>query len=208
MNQTEDIKDLVAALSKAQGKMEPAKFNRINPHFKSRYADMASCMDACRDHLATNGLSILQYCETIEGELTLVTMLAHVSGQWIKSHFPLNPKDKTSQAIGSAMTYAKRYSLSSLLGIVSEEEDDDGEASQGRAPKAASKPAEEDTAGRIRAQIIAQVNKMDEDKVKEFRGYLTEAKVIVNTEKDPARLMEVLKKAKELTGGAHEQQAA
>lgn len=133
MNQTEDIKELVSALSKAQSKMEPAKFNRVNPHFKNRYADFTSCMDACRSPLAENGLAVMQYCETINDKLTLVTTLAHSSGQWIKSYFPLNPRNMDSQSIGSAMTYAKRYSLSAMLGIVSdEEEDDDGEAAHGR----------------------------------------------------------------------------
>jgi hypothetical protein len=89
-------------------------------------------MDACRVPLSDNGLCVMQYCDTIEGKLMLVTMLAHASGQFIKSFFPLTPKDMTSQSIGSAMTYAKRYSLSSLLGIVSDDEDDDGEASHGR----------------------------------------------------------------------------
>lgn len=131
-SQSEEIKDLVAALSKAQGMMKPAIFNRVNPHFKNRYADFTSCMDSCRDPLSNNGLSVMQYCETINDKLMLVTMLAHISGQWIKSYFPLSPKSMESQAVGSAMTYAKRYSLSALLGIVSDDEDDDGEASHGR----------------------------------------------------------------------------
>jgi hypothetical protein len=130
--QTAEIKELVVALSKAQGKMEPAKFNKTNPHYKNKYADFKSCMDACRIPLSENGLSVMQYCEDIGGRLTLVTMLAHVSGQWIKSDFPLIPKNMDSQSIGSAMTYAKRYSLSCMLGIVSDDEDDDGEASHGR----------------------------------------------------------------------------
>lgn len=133
MSQSEDIKELVTALSKAQGKMRPAVFNKVNPHFKNRYADFTSCMDAAREPLCENGLSIMQYCETINEKLHLVTLLAHTSGQWIKSYFPLNPINMTSQAIGSAMTYGKRYSLSSMLGIVSdEEEDDDAETAEGR----------------------------------------------------------------------------
>lgn len=132
MNQTEDIKELVGALSKAQSVMKPAVFNKINPHFKSRYADFTSCMDACRTPLSSNGLSVMQYCDTIDGKLQLVTMIAHTSGQWIKSFFPLIPKNMDSQGIGSAMTYAKRYSLSSMLGIVSDEEDDDAETADGR----------------------------------------------------------------------------
>ena len=142
MNQTENINELVSALSKAQSKMKPATFNRVNPHFKNRYADFTSCMDACRIPLSDNGLSIMQYCETVNEKLMLITMLAHTSGQWIKSHFPLNPAKMDSQSIGSAMTYAKRYSLSAMLGIVSdEEEDDDGEAAHGRGrPAVQSRP--------------------------------------------------------------------
>ena len=140
MNQTDNINELVAALSKAQSKMKPAVFNKVNPHFKNRYADFTACMDACRIPLSDHGLSIMQYCETINDKLTLVTMLAHISGQWIKSNFPLIPKSMDSQGIGSAMTYAKRYSLSAMLGIVSDEEDDDGESSVGRGQQQATAP--------------------------------------------------------------------
>ncbi len=128
---SDDIKELVTALCKAQGVMKPAVFNKVNPHFKNKYADFTSCMECCREPLANNGLSVMQYCENINEKLMLVTMLAHVSGQWIKSFFPLNPLKMDSQSIGSAMSYGKRYSLSALLGIVSED-DDDGEAAHGR----------------------------------------------------------------------------
>jgi len=136
MNQSPEITELVKALSRAQGQMEPAKFNKSNPHFKSKYADFTSCMEACRKPLADNELCVMQYCETINERLHLVTLLAHSSGQWITSAFPLYPKTADSQAIGSAMTYGKRYSLASLLGIVSDEEwvDDDAESAMGRGP--------------------------------------------------------------------------
>lgn len=132
-NQSTEIKDLVASLAKAQGAMKPAIFNRVNPHFKSRYADFSSCMDACRQPLSDNGLAIIQSCETIDGKLSLVTTLAHISGQWIKSEFPIISAKMDSQGIGSAMTYAKRYSLCGMCGVVADEEvDDDGESAVGR----------------------------------------------------------------------------
>lgn len=143
MNQTEDIKELVAALSKAQSVMKPAVFNRINPHFRNRYADFTSCMDACRMPLSENGLAVIQFCETIDGKLNLVTMLAHTSGQWMRSEFPIISAKMDSQGIGSAMTYAKRYSLCGMVGIVADEEsDDDAEAAVGRyrQPEAAKAP--------------------------------------------------------------------
>lgn len=131
--QSTEIKELVGALAKAQGAMKPAVFNRVNPHYKNRYADFTSCMDACRGPLSENGLAIVQYCQTIDGKLNLVTKLAHVSGQWMESEFPIIAAKMDSQGIGSAMTYAKRYSLCGMVGIVADEEgDDDGEAAVGR----------------------------------------------------------------------------
>lgn len=130
-----EIKEFISALVKAQGIMKPAVFNRINPHFKSRYADFSSCMEACRFPLSENGIAVIQYCETIEGKLNLITMLAHISGQWMKSEFPLISAKMDSQGIGSAMTYAKRYSLCGMVGIVADEDvsgDDDGETAVGR----------------------------------------------------------------------------
>ncbi len=133
VSQSQEIKELVSALAKAQRVMKPAIYNKVNPHFKSRYADFASCMDACRIPLSDNGIAVIQSCETIDGKISLITMLAHVSGQWMKSEFPIIPSKMDSQAIGSAMTYAKRYSLCGMIGIVADEEgDDDGEAAMGR----------------------------------------------------------------------------
>lgn len=134
MNQSESIQELVGALSKAQGMMEPAKFNKTNPHFKNKYADFTSCMEACRLPLSSNGLCIMQYSESIGDNLKLVTMLAHTSGQWIKSYLPLS-SGKTCQQLGAEITYMKRYGLSAMLGIVSDEDvdsDDDGESAVGR----------------------------------------------------------------------------
>lgn len=133
-NHSESIKELTAALAKAQGGMKAAVFNKTNPHFRSKYADFSSCMEACRIPLSENGLAVVQYCDTINEKLYLITHLMHVSGEWIKSSFPLITAKMDSQGIGSAMTYAKRYSLCGMIGIVADEDtgDDDGEASVGR----------------------------------------------------------------------------
>jgi len=140
ITQSDDIKDLVSALAKAQGEMKPAVFNKINPHFKNRYADFTSCMDACREPLSKNGLAIMQFTATIDTKLHLVTLLSHASGQWIRSAFPLIPKNFDSQGIGAAMTYAKRYCLSSMIGLVSDDDDDDGETADGRGKTPIKKP--------------------------------------------------------------------
>lgn len=139
------MNELFAALCKAQVIMKPAIFNKTNPHLKNRYADFTSCMDACRQPLASNGLALLQFTETENGEIFLCTMLGHTSGQWIKSKFPLITAKKDSQGYGAAMTYAKRYTLSSMIGLVSDDDDDDGETSVGRG-NCSNKPVQQEKA--------------------------------------------------------------
>lgn len=128
MMESEQTAELAAALAKAQGAMRPAKMNRINPHFKSHFADLASVFDAVRQPLADNGLSVTQTTQIRDGGFILRTTLRHVSGQWIASEHPL-PTNAKPQELGSAMTYAKRYSLSAMCGIAADE-DDDGEATR------------------------------------------------------------------------------
>lgn len=136
---------LFEALSKAQGRIENALKDKNNPFFKSRYADLASVWDACREPLSSNGLSVIQTVEGTKDEMFLNTWIGHSSGQWMKSKLPLiiipeAKKDKsgnvtgyqlTPQGIGSAITYGRRYSLSALVGICADE-DDDGEKAMAR----------------------------------------------------------------------------
>lgn len=171
MNQSENINELVSALSKAQGKMKPAVFNKVNPHYKNRYADFTAVMDACRIPLSENGLSVMQYCETMGEKLVLVTMLAHTSGQWIKSFFPMSTAQNTSQAIGAAMTYGKRYSLSSMLGIVADDDDDDGEVALKEETKKAEKPIVKVSNQQV-SELTKRESRLDEDAKKKMRARL------------------------------------
>ncbi len=130
MNKSEAINELAAALSKAQGVIQDAKKDSSNPFFKSKYADLASVWNVCRKPLSDNGLSIVQTVETKEGKRIVETILLHSSGQYISSSLELALKDESMQAIGSAITYARRYCLSAIVGICPD--DDDGEESMGR----------------------------------------------------------------------------
>lgn len=133
MSTSEQTQELDAALAKAQGQMGVAKFNSINPHFKNHYADLSALIAAAKKPLADNNLSITQTMEINgNGALFLVTRLAHASGQWIDSHYPL-PSAVKPQEFGSALTYAKRYSYSSLVCISADEDDDAVIASSGHA---------------------------------------------------------------------------
>lgn len=129
--QSENINELALALSKAQGSMGFAKTDKIHPHYKSKYADLASVWDACRAPLSENALAVVQGTTPAEGGTwMLVTTLAHSSGQWMRSYMPIITQKSDSQSFGSAVTYTKRYSLAAMVGV-STGEDDDGEAAVG-----------------------------------------------------------------------------
>lgn len=134
---SECVNELASALSKAQGEMKPAVFDKVNPHFKSKYASLASCWDAVRVPIAKNGLSVAQTLRFEETILVLTTTLLHASGQFIYSEMPV--MGSTPQQLGSSLTYVRRYSLCAILGIVSDE-DDDGNAGSDTKPKSTTKP--------------------------------------------------------------------
>jgi hypothetical protein len=120
---SEQINELAAALAKAQGTMKNAAFDKQNPHYRNSYASLASVTDAIKGPLAANGLSYSQATEIREGGFVLLTTLMHSSGQWIASEYPL-PSGAKPQELGSALTYARRYSLSALACIAADEDDD------------------------------------------------------------------------------------
>ena len=102
-----------------------ARMDSTNPFFKSKYADLESVFNAIKEPFAANGLSVCQ----IVNVGTITTMLLHSSGQWISGESPIKTKDDSAQAMGSGITYARRYALSSICGVYSSE-DDDGNLAQ------------------------------------------------------------------------------
>ena len=131
MLSTSDSFDLIAtALAKAQGQMDNADKSKVNPAFKSKYADLASVRDAVIGPLSANGICVLQAAQTSEVGVTVETRLVHSSGQWFACTVGATPTDYKPQSIGSATTYLRRYGLMSMCGIAPE--DDDGNAGSGR----------------------------------------------------------------------------
>lgn len=127
-NRSEEIKELATALSKAQAEFDVADLNKINPYFKSNYADLASIVAASRPALTKYGLSVTQEVSNDDsGSLWLITELMHASGQWKLSKFRMVPPKNDVQAISSYCTYTKRMCYASLVGVVTGDEDDDGE---------------------------------------------------------------------------------
>ncbi len=128
--QSENVNELATALAKAQGQITGALKDSANPFFKSKYADLAACWDACRRQLSENGLSVIQTTRVTESGVVVVTTLAHSSGQWVRGELPVKAKDDGPQAQGSGITYARRYALAAIVGLA--QIDDDAEAAQGR----------------------------------------------------------------------------
>lgn len=120
------LAQLAAALATAQGEMAAAAKGNINPHFRSKYADLASVWDACRAPLSKHGLAVLQPVRADGPKVTVTTILAHKSGEWISESLTMTAAQNTAQAIGSAITYGRRYGLSAMVGIAPD--DDDGNA--------------------------------------------------------------------------------
>jgi hypothetical protein len=141
---SDQIDLLSAALSKAQAEIEVAKFDATNPHFKSKYATLSSVREVVRVPFASNGLAVSQWPSTSSDGIELVTMLTHSSGQWMQASFRLLLQKQDMQGLGSAITYARRYALSALAGVVSDE-DDDGNAAvrPGPTKQTVSKPVEQ-----------------------------------------------------------------
>jgi hypothetical protein len=130
MTTSDQINELAAALAKAQGEMGDAVKDSANPFFKSRYADLASVWDACRAPLAKYEIAVVQSPSTEGAKVSVDTFLLHRSGQWMHGCLTVTAYEDSPPAVGSAITYLRRYSLQAFAGVAPA--DDDGEAAQGR----------------------------------------------------------------------------
>lgn len=144
-SKSENIGELVKALAKAQLKFDPVLKDNENPAFRSKYADLATVIESTRKHLATEGISIIQMPHAKFGnddakEMILTTLMAHTSGEWIATDLSLPAMMRErfdAQAVGSAITYARRYALAAMTGVA--QEDDDGNKAAGVGSKEAAK---------------------------------------------------------------------
>ena len=136
--QSQTIGNLALALSKAQSQMSLAQKTAENPHLRNRYADLASVWDACRDALTKNELSLAQLPSTefVDGQLivTLNSVLMHSSGEYVTSCMSATAAGNRGvndlQAMGSVITYLRRYALSSMVGVSTGDDDDGASVSQ------------------------------------------------------------------------------
>lgn len=130
MKKSESIAELAKALSAFQGEVKQPLKDKGNPFFKSKYVPLENVVEAVSETASKHGLSFLQYPLNQENKVGIITILMHSSGEWIESE-PIfaTPTKQDAQATGSVITYLKRYSLSAIFGITSDEDDDGNQAS-------------------------------------------------------------------------------
>jgi hypothetical protein len=147
MKTSENTELLDAALAKAQAELQNPVKEATNPHFKSKYATLDAGLNIVRECLSKHGVSFMQPTRVEDGILMLETRLA-CGGQWIVSEYPVCAFPVKHQEMGSALTYARRYSLFSLVGIAGEEDDDANAAtSSTNAPRRVPTPPKPPQAG-------------------------------------------------------------
>lgn len=126
MKTSESIKEISAALCKAQLKIKAAVKDATNPHFRSKYADIASVIEAVREPLNAAGISFLQPVSATSEGVAVETVLLHSSGEWLSETLNLPVSKQDAQGVGSAITYGRRYGLMAMCGVPAD--DDDGNA--------------------------------------------------------------------------------
>jgi hypothetical protein len=172
IEQSENIADLATALSKVQANIEGAAKGKVNPAFKSKYADLSSVWNACREQLVENGLSVSQFPgEMVDNRMTMTTQLMHSSGQWIRSTLSIPLSKVDAQGYGSATTYARRYALAAVVGVCPD--DDDGNA----ASRPADRGAPSLNADRITAKQVSDLEALASEVGADMRRFLTYLKV-------------------------------
>lgn len=140
MNRSESIANIASALCQFQAECPAPKKTAENPHFKSKYSPLEEIVTTIKPYLAKNGLAFFQSTTTEGDYICVTTLLLHTSGEYIESDPLKLPMGKvTAQGAGSAVTYARRYSLCAALGIAAEDDDDANAAEAGVSQKASEK---------------------------------------------------------------------
>lgn len=130
IQKSESIKEIAAALAKAQAKIENVSKNAENPHFRKNYADLSAVLATVRPVFAEQGLSFIQSPSFENGIASVDTMLMHSSGEWLCGTVSAPVQRQDAQAVGAGVTYCRRYALAAFAGVA--QEDDDAESAVGR----------------------------------------------------------------------------
>ena len=167
MRTSESVQVISEAIVDFQSEMEAVKKGASNPFFKSKYADLPSIIEAIKPVAANQGIAILQeIINEADGILICNSRIIHTSGEWIEGECPVHYEKATPQGYGSAVTYARRYGLQSILGL-SAADDDGNQAEKDAAKKKPKKgtrtpvkpaPAEKPETPKVSKDTLAQVS--------------------------------------------------
>lgn len=127
----DDYTEACAAFVKAQTAFEPIVFDKENPHFHSKYASLTAILKATKPALNANGIGITSRTRIVGEIIVVETFLVHKGKKFVRAEWPVGKLQTLPQQLGSALTYARRYALQSILGVAADD-DDDGNAANGR----------------------------------------------------------------------------
>jgi hypothetical protein len=159
MNKSESIAGLATALAKAQAELSNPKKTSANPFFKSKYADLSEVINVSKSILSEHGLSILQLPSFHDGRVHVETVITHSTGEYISDVLSLPVAKHDAQSIGSAITYARRYSWAAICGLA--QEDDDAESAIGRNSQKQSKTETSSNEKEMLVDYAAQLSKAE-----------------------------------------------
>lgn len=196
MKTSQDITEITKALVAFHSEVGRIQKDGTNPHLRNRYATIDQIIEEIRPILASHGLFIMQLPTNSEaGEIQMTTRIYHTSGQWMQSPtLTINPQKKDAQGIGSAITYARRYSLTSFLGLNTGEDDDGHRASGGGHGQARQQYRGKQQAGKGQPQPV-QRTRMEKDPLTEKkRAILTACHAKGLTDQQAAKVVTTLLK--------------
>lgn len=186
MNKSESIAALAAALAKAQAEIENASKTASNPHFKSKYADLAEVLNTVRPVMSRHGIAIVQMPSFESGLASVETLMTHSSGEWISNTCSAPVSKQDAQGVGSAITYLRRYSLAAFAGVAQEDDDGNGAVAASPAPLAA---APRMSAGAV-SQILHSIQSAPDSAA--LKQISEDAKAICITSSDPKTWKEII----------------
>lgn len=132
IRRSKTFKEITKAMIKFQSEIKLVPKGTANPFFSSKYADLGAIWNEIRKPLSANSLMVTHGVKSEGRTVNITTLVVHVSGEWMETDIEMEAKNLGAQAVGSVITYGKRYGISALLNVVSEGEDDDGEGAEGR----------------------------------------------------------------------------
>lgn len=194
------MKALYTALVSLQAELKPVEKSASNPFFKSKYAPLPEVMETIQPLLAKHKLAVMQLMDNLNGSPALTTIIAHESGEEIRSTSPLLLAKNDPQAHGSAVTYARRYGLMAALGLVADEDDDGNKASVKRQVPAKS-GADQEILARAKSKINGELVIAGYDTAPAKKAFISRVleKSTIDTLNDANAVMDALENEKVLT---------